>query len=57
MKQRLIKEYGSLRVCSVKTGINYYRISAIVNGWKKPREDEMKLLKITNGELKRTLKV
>lgn len=52
MKERLQKEYGTLRACSKKTGINYYRLSSIVNGWVKVKPEEIKLLKITPKELK-----
>ena len=57
MKERLIKEYGTLRACSIKTKINYYRLSQIVNGYIKPKTEEVKALKITDKELKETLKV
>lgn len=57
MKDRLIKEYGTLRKCSVQTKINYYRLSNIVNGYIKPKPTELKVLKITDKELKETLKV
>ena len=52
MKERLKKEYGTLRVCSKKTGVNYYRLSSIINGWVVPKPEEVKLLKITPKELK-----
>lgn len=52
LKNRLISQYGSLRVASVQTGINYYRLSQIVNGWVIPKESEANTLKITEEELK-----
>ena len=57
MKERLIKKYGTLRRCSVETKINYYRLSNIVNGYIRPKDTEIKLLGITEKELKETLKV
>ncbi len=52
IKDRLIKEYGSLRKASVKNEINYYRLSQIVNGWVQPKDEEIKKLQITEEELK-----
>lgn len=52
MKARLIKQYGTLRKCSVATGIGYYRLSNLVNGYVIPREEEIKILGITKNELK-----
>jgi hypothetical protein len=57
MKERLIRKYGTLRRCAVETKINYYRLSNIVNGYIRPKDTEMKLLGITQVELKETLKV
>ncbi len=57
MKKRLVAQFGSLRGASVQTGINYYRLSQIVNGWVTPKVEEKKKLKITDKELKDTLKV
>ena len=57
MKERLKKEYKTLRMCSVRTRINYYRLSQIVNGYVRPHKCEMQALKITPEELKKTLKV
>lgn len=54
MKDRLQKAYGSLRKCAIQTGINYYRLSHIVNGYIKPKPDEVSALKITPAELKAT---
>ena len=56
MKERLIKEYGTLRKCSVQNKINYYRLSQIVNGYIKPKPEEVESLGITAKELKETLK-
>ena len=56
MKERLRQEYKTLRLASVKTGINYYRLSQIVNGWVVPNEDEKRLLGITPKELKDAIK-
>lgn len=52
MKDRLQKEYGSLRKCSIQTGINYYRLSHIVNGYIEPKKEEVSTLKLTAVELK-----
>lgn len=56
MKQRLIAKYGTLRNTAIQTGINYYRLSQIVNGWRVPSKDEMSMLEITDKEMKKTLK-
>ena len=52
MKERLRKEYGTLRLAAVKLEINYYRLSQIINGWITPTEEEVKKLGITTKELK-----
>jgi hypothetical protein len=52
MKERLQQQYGSLRKCAVETGINYYRISQMVNGYVKPKPAEVKALAIKDSELK-----
>ena len=52
MKDRLKKQYGSLRMASLKTNINYYRLSQIVNGWISPTDEEIKKLEITPKEIK-----
>jgi len=51
-KDRLKKEHGSLRELSVKTSINYYRLSQILNGWVQPKQEEVNLLQLTTDELK-----
>lgn len=52
MKDKLQRLYGSLRKCSAQTGINYYRLSHIVNGYIEPKPDEIKILNITPAEIK-----
>lgn len=52
MKERLQHKYGTLRKCATETGINYYRISQMVNGYVKPKQSEIKLLGIKDSELK-----
>lgn len=51
LKDRLIKKYGTLRKCSTETKIGYYRLSHIVNGYVKPKPEEIKALGITKAEL------
>lgn len=50
IKKKLKEEYGTLRMASVKTGVNYYKLSQICNGWLKPTEEEFEKLKITKEE-------
>jgi hypothetical protein len=56
MKERIQKDYGTLRMAAVKTGINYYRLSQIVNGWVTPTQEEISILKITPKEIKDVIK-
>jgi hypothetical protein len=56
MKERLQKQYGSLRAASMKLSINYYRLSQIVNGWLTPTKEEIEKLEISPKELRDAVK-
>lgn len=50
IKERLKSEFGTLRMASIKTGINYYKLSQICNGWLAPNKADQEKLKITQEE-------
>lgn len=50
-KERLKKEHGSLRELSVKTKINYYRLSQILNGWVEPKPEEAAAIGLSQEEI------
>ena len=56
MKLKIQKKFGTLRLASVRTGINYYRLSQIVNGWRIPTDEEMKKLGVTKKDVKEAAK-
>ena len=51
LKTRLKQEHGSLRKAAMKTGVNYFRISHIINGWRKPNKEDIEKLGIKRSEL------
>jgi hypothetical protein len=53
IKEKIKKRYGTLRFAAQETGINYYRLSQIVNGWIIPKPAELRLLSLTQRDLKR----
>lgn len=53
LKEKLIKRYGTLRMASKESGINYYRISQIVNGWITPKPEELVALGVPKRDVKR----
>ena len=52
MKEKLKARFGSMRMAAVRTGINYYRLSQIANGWVKPKPEEIKALKLSEKDIK-----
>lgn len=51
-KKRLQGKWGTLRACSEATGISYYRLSNILNGYADLRETEVKVLELRQNEVK-----
>lgn len=52
LRRELLYVFGSLSNASLKTGVEYHRLSRILNGWRNLKPSELKLLKRQIAEAK-----